>query len=285
MMRVPARVFYIENQKKDAALDLLFRDYGRFCYEGKQSDSYQQNLAQLNRLGTNAEKANYSRTYAMAIREGLLKGRRVLDFGAGKCAFAEKLAKKGFDITPLEFFRKAENGSVDSGWANAQIDLIADAVKTKGLYDVVICDSVLNSVISQGAEADVINCCAVFLRENGRLVISGRLSGSHKTSGKNCTVYQPDDKGFTMNMRRGEWYAQHFHKKEDVKPLLEKHGLVVEKTEFENGRLWRAVCRKGVINLENCLESVCREFNLKYNKTRSYNKGGVMKEALLCAYS
>lgn len=286
MMRIPARVFYIGNDKKDDALRLLFKDYGQFCYDGKQKDSYQQNQAQMNRLSVNADgkRANYSQTYAMALKLGLLKDKRVLDFGAGKCAFAEKLAKKGYDITPIEFFRKSDSGAIDADWANAQIDLISDTVKNKGLYDVVICDSVLNSVISEGAESDVINCCAVFLKKNGQLVISGRIISESKTNGNHRTTYQLDDKGFTMNMRGGEWYAQHFHKKEGVKPLLEKHGLVVEKIEFDIN-VWRAACAKGEINLGKCLTSIENEFNLKYNKTQAYNKGGIVREALLCAYN
>jgi ParB family chromosome partitioning protein len=283
MTHIPARVFYIENDKKDRARCLLFKDYGQFCYDGKRNDSYQQNLAQMNRL-VGARRANYSQTYAMALRGGLLKDKRTLDFGAGKCAFAEKLANKGYDITPIEFFRISPGGGIAADWANAQIDLIACTIKNKGLYDVVICDSVLNSVISEEAETDVINCCAVFLKENGRLFISGRLLTNYKRDGWHKTIYQLDDKWFTMNMRHGEWYAQHFHKKETVKPLLEKHGLVVLEIEFDTNA-WRAVCGKGKINLENCLRSIDNEFNIKYNKTQSYKKGDIMREALLRAYS
>jgi ParB family chromosome partitioning protein len=189
MMHIPARVFYIEDDKKNDALRFLYKDYGQFCYDGKATNSYQQNMAQMKRLGSN-KKANYSQTYALAIREGLLSGKRTLDFGAGRCAFAEKLKTKGFDITPLEFFRVKPGGRIDSDWTNNQIDMIVNDIKQKGLYDVVICDSVLNSVVSQEVETDVINTCAAFLNTDGILVISGRCSTNYRVSLKTRLVFR-----------------------------------------------------------------------------------------------
>jgi hypothetical protein len=86
-----------------------------------------------------------------------------------------------------------------------------------------------------------------------------------------------------MNMRKGEWYAQHFHRQDEIKPLLERHGLIVIKLDAE-AAVWRAVCKKGKINTESCLKSIEREFNMKYNKNQSYEKGQIVREALSCVY-
>jgi ParB family chromosome partitioning protein len=59
-------------------------------------------------------------------------------------------------------------------WVKSQARLIAGRIKTDGLFDIVICDSVLNSVISAEAKSDVIYCCAAFLKPGGTLFISGR---------------------------------------------------------------------------------------------------------------
>jgi ParB family chromosome partitioning protein len=282
-MKIPARVYYIETEKRDAALDYLYRDYGQFDYAGKNSESWQQNMAQMNRLNGGGIRAFYSQTYKWALEKHALEGRRVLDFGAGKCAFAEKLAEKGFDIIPVEFFRM-KDGKVMYDWCNAQIDRVISAVKTKGLFDVVICDSVLNSVVNKDVEADVINCCAAFLKEGGKLFISGRIYYPVKSDGKCRTVYQLDGDGFTFNMRRGSWYGQRFHKPDEIGPLLESRGLKALEIKADD-RTWKALCAKGAINTGECMESVEREFNMVYNKHNGrYQKGTEVREALSCVY-
>ena len=237
----------------------------------------------MNRLGKGCGRALYSRTYKWALEKEALKGKRILDFGAGKCAFAEKLSTHGFDIIPIEFFR-LENGKVMVDWCNTQIDKIISSIKTYGLFDIVICDSVLNSVVSKNIETDVLNCCSAFLKKSGKLFISGRIYTMIESNGKVKTIYQLDKDGSTMNMRRGHWYGQHFHKKELIKPLLEKHGLIVDELKFDSFT-WKALCSKGKINLEECLKSMENEFNLVYNdKGEHYKKGNAIKEALLCVY-
>jgi ParB family chromosome partitioning protein len=282
-MHIPARVYYIKDEKKQTALKFLYRDYGQFDYTGKNQNSFQQHLAQMNRLSKGKARVFYSQIYKWALEKRALNGKRALDFGAGKCAFAEKLSQKGFNITPIEFFR-LDNGKIMTEWCNLQADKIAADIKQEGLYDVVICDSVLNSVVSKDIETDVINTCAVFLNNKGKLFISGRIFYDSLSQGDNKTIYELDKNGFTMNMRQGHWYGQHFHAKEDIKPLLERHGLLVDELIMTHAT-WKALCRKGKIDLEKCLQSVYNEFNLVYNDNGdSYQKGNAMKEALLCVY-
>jgi ParB-like chromosome segregation protein Spo0J len=96
MMHIPARVYYIADEKRGCALGYLFKDYGRFDYSGKRENSYQQSLAQMNRLakgGGNGGKsgAAYSRLYKYILEQNALEGKSALDFGAGKCAFPERV--------------------------------------------------------------------------------------------------------------------------------------------------------------------------------------------------
>jgi ParB family chromosome partitioning protein len=282
-MKIPARVFYIAVEKKEIALNYLYKDYGQFDYTGKNTDSFQQNMAQMNRLGKAGIRASYSQTYKWALEKRALEGKRILDFGAGKCAFAEKLSKKGFNIIPIEFFRM-KDGEVMYEWCNTQIDKIISDIKANGLFDVVICDSVLNSVVNKEIEADVINCCTVFLNEGGKLFISGRIYSQPRSNGNHRTVYELDNNGFTFNRRNGSWYGQHFHKPDEIKPLLESYGLKINELKTDMGT-WKALCLKDKINIKECLKSIEREFNMVYNKHNDhYQKSEAVKEALLCAY-
>ena len=81
---------------------------------------------------------------------------RFLDFGAGKCAYAKK-----YGGIPLEFYPNNGYGiNVDSG--NKMIDGVIFEIVKHGVFDFVVCDSVLNSVDSLQAERAVLDCCNIF---------------------------------------------------------------------------------------------------------------------------
>jgi ParB family chromosome partitioning protein len=286
MLHIPARVFYINSALKQAALKMLFIKYGEFNYEGKDDFSFQQRKAQMVRLGKNANKTNnVSQLYMMLFDHEDLAGKSILDFGAGRCAYAEKLAAKGIDILPIEFFRLGKNGKIDYEWTLTQIEKLAQKIRSGALFDIVICDSVLNSVVNAQAERDVLRCAASLLAKDGTAYVSGRCveRAKQKYSTRN-TIYEMDKNNFTMNMRAGEWYAQHFHTKDDIKRIMGDNYFDILTLEYDNNT-WRTRLKKsGLYSFGSCEESIKREFDLRYNKRDSYNKGAYILEALKCAY-
>ena len=88
---------------------------------------------------------------------------------------------------------------------NKQIDRLIEYLKNNKDFDVVVCDSVLNSVDSVEAEKSVITCLNLFT--NNRLFISGRtLEGVRMGKNKNGNALKNrltflDENNFTSTYR------------------------------------------------------------------------------------
>lgn len=92
-----------------------------------------------------------------------------------------------------------------------------------GLYDVVVCDSVLNSVNSLEDEKNVLLSCAALCKKDGMIFYSGiplrfavRVSDRSKSKDYRSKAIFLDAHNFTANYRFGEWYYQHYHSTADV---------------------------------------------------------------------
>jgi ParB family chromosome partitioning protein len=103
---------------------------------------------------------------------------------------------------------------------------IENHLKTKGQYDVVICDSVLNSVNSKDDEKAVLICLSALCKQGGTIFYSGiPLQFKEKTADrKNSSDHRGtglfvDKNGFTGTFRYGEWYFQKYHTLEDIQLL------------------------------------------------------------------
>jgi ParB family chromosome partitioning protein len=290
IMRIPARIFYIPDEKEARAKQLLYAKYGEFAYTEKHNQySFIQRRAQPVRFAKEATKImKYSILYLYMLDKrdvAFLRKKRMLDFGAGRCEMATRLKSScGVDITPLEFFHEREGTrEIDADFTQETIDYMLKDIKENGLYDIVICDSVINSVVSLQAESDVFNSLRLFCKDDGELFISGRclddfLHSAQKA--KAATLYQTDVNGFTANMRDGEWFFQKGHSETEIKEKLERHNFEIIEYQYGTFKKWQACC-KPVLSITSeerftMLESVRREFDLKYNREDSYSRGAEM---------
>ena len=149
------------------------KNYGYFSYDHIDRADFVQGRAQM----TN-KTFEHSQIYRMAlpfIQAANSRSVHIFDFGCGK----------GFSITHmrqvlgyrhsvgLEFFNHNRVGiSIEKG--NEMIDGVIRHVQTYGLFDYVICDSVLNSVNSQKAEDSVLACLLLFCKPGGSIFFCGR---------------------------------------------------------------------------------------------------------------
>ena len=94
----------------------------------------------------------------------------ILDFGCGKGAYINMLSKK-YDAIGVEFYNNNGKDIIVSK-GNNMIDKLIAYLNTNKTFDIVVCDSVLNSVDSVKAEKSVMACLNLFTKDIA--FISGR---------------------------------------------------------------------------------------------------------------
>lgn len=221
-------VYIVDNSQSKNIINTFKKDYGVFNYEHLDKTTYVQTWAQMKRLkGVGQLKSNL---YEFKIIPFLKKNKelRCLDFGSGEGAYAKKLRKQGYNVFDIEFYRKLNGKNIiDKSKVLNDFDLLKKDVLLNGLFDVVICDSVLNSVDSLKAEKSVLITLNALCKINGDIFWSGRPPDKRgnlkKTKGGSFTLYFTDENLFTANYKNGFWFYQKFHNHKMIKELNEKY--------------------------------------------------------------
>ena len=226
-MGIPARVYRISNDKTKIAAEFLNKKYGKFSYEHLTKTTFIQTFAQKFRLRHDEEEEkpfNASPTYEKSLMPNYKQGERILDFGCGQADYVRKLSKIGYDIHGVELFYRSSN-FIDATTVYKMIDNLCEQLETKGLFDIVICDYVLNSVDSMTAENDVLTFVNAMCRLGGKIYFSGRAR--EKIDLQDRTTYAGeakshryieflDDNGFSALFRKGHWFYQKFHRQHEA---------------------------------------------------------------------
>jgi len=207
------------------------KEYGQFEYSHIEKKTYIQSLAQKFRLRTNSKgeesKFSHSTLYEKIVIPNITKDMTILDFGAGQRDYAKMLDEKGYKVHTIEFFLRKPG--IDTIWIDEirrDFIRIKKHLETKGQYDAIVCDSVLNSINSIEDEKAILICLSALCKPNGLIFYSG-IPKEFKigvTDRKNSADYRGcslfiDKNGFTGNYRYGEWYFQKYHTKEDIQKL------------------------------------------------------------------
>jgi ParB family chromosome partitioning protein len=242
---------------------------------------------------TGRDRTIQSRCYENAVLPQIKKSDRILDFGAGQMDYVKKLRREGYDIHGVEFYlRTPKSNQLDISRVHKHIDQLCDSLKSHGLYDVVICDSVINSVTSVEAERAVLTTVNALCRKGGLIVFSGRARGivdrltqKRKVStGKTRDVWFLDRDGITAMYQRGVWLYQKFHNLAQVKELgaryIGPHFEVVDhdrpggaKTEIRSSSF--AVHGRKLVEFspEEVHAALKFEFNLPLPEGKRYGRG------------
>ena len=293
LLRIPVNAYVADAGKEDAIRTYFGKDYGEYCYDTIERHTYVQGLAQMHRTieSKHGERINRSRLYAflylpyLAKHDG--KDRKILDFGCGKAVYIDELRRKGYRYAQgLEFFNHNTVGIL-VGKGHAMIDALIKALSERGLFDDVICDSVLNSVDSMEAEVAVLRCLSTFWNGKGGLFVSGRNIDfvlDKQNTAKSCDKCQYikfiDDDGFTAQYRQGNWFFQHFHTRETLDKSLAAAGLRVAEWDSE-GSAWRCRCeRTRELTPDEKRKAVEFEFNLPLPNGKRYGRHSDVLSAL-----
>ncbi|NTU68940.1 MAG: ParB N-terminal domain-containing protein [Chlorobiaceae bacterium] len=273
-------VYRSSSAKEDERIVRYFSDeYGVFNYEMLEKKTYIQSLAQMHRLKGVKKRKIESTLYRLLVIPELQKGVRVLDFGAGRMGYVEMLRAKGYDIRGIEFYLlKSGGASIDTKAVNALIDDVLDDVSKNGLYDVVVCDSVLNSVDSMAAHNAVIDTVRAFCRIGGTVYFSGRsyeftssvMRNGIKSDLRN-NVYFCDENLFTANLRLGNWFYQKFHTREMVENICREFSLTFEVNGFPRSSWQAKAVNEKPLDRERFVDAITFEFSLPLPKG-TYNR-------------
>ena len=252
--------------------DFLNQDYGEFYYGNFEKDTYVQGLAQMNRLPKKGKK-RHSRLYEEMVIPFIEQtgNHDFVDFGAGKAEYCNL-----YNGYPVEFFQH-KGDKIQVGKGNKMIDQLIDHLKTKGLFDFAVCDSVINSTDSMKAELSVLACLHTLT--NGPVFISGRTKksvisnlNSSKSTDKRNYDYFMDRDGFTASFRKGHWYYQHFHDKDSFIDEINRVGFELVKWA-ENSTSFQAQLRKSdELSKQQIADAINYEFNLPLPNGNTYNR-------------
>lgn len=282
--------YICDDSKYDKLVYYLGEEYGKYSYDGIKRDTYVQGLAQLNRsIGDrkDGKKSKKSRLYENMVLPYLADksaDTTILDFGCGKGAYINMLKKK-FNAYGIEFYNNNSKG-INISKGNRQIDALIKYLEHRKTFDVVVCDSVLNSVDSVEAEKSVMTCLNLFTQE--KMFISGRHLESVKYSQSQSTdasvgvnrLYYLDADNFSANYREGKWFFQHFHTKDQIRKLMKEHGFEIVKLVYFSTSF--AVECKKVRNLseEEYRKAIDFEFNLPLPNGKRYGRNEEVKNVL-----
>lgn len=234
-------VYVCEDAKLKKVIKYFSRDYGKFNYDKLKKETYIQGLAQMKRLRDGRKgKANSNRStlYEMLVIPYLAKvgkGVRILDFGAGQMDYAKKLKSQGYNIQAVEPYHfKRGSTIIDFKGNTARYLSVCRTLKECGQYDIVICDSVLNSVDSKEAEIAVIRTCKALTKVGGVIFMSGRRKEAQDSRESLSNTFEEnvgsyvnfyDENGFTALYRNGQWFYQKFHDEKMRSEVLEMLGV------------------------------------------------------------
>lgn len=228
---LPIHVNVIPADLEKTARCYLGASYGVYSYDHLPRTTWAQALAQMNRLNGGGKREIRSRTYEHAVLPNVTKKERILDFGAGKLAYVRRLASAGYQIRGLEFYLQRQ-GKIAHSEANRHIDRVLQDLREHGPYDVVVCDSVLNSVDSVEAEEAVMLTLSALCRKGGKVIFSGRSLDSELERLKHRTCIEKthtrrqvnflDGNRISAIFSHGVWRYQKFHAMEHIRGLAER---------------------------------------------------------------
>jgi ParB family transcriptional regulator, chromosome partitioning protein len=292
-LRKPLRVAVVPQDKGVSVLRFLGHQYGEFSYSHLPEQMWAQTFAQMKRLRATSEDKRqiHSRCYESVVIPRLKPGMRILDFGAGQMDYVKKLKAEGHRIMGLEFYlRKPGSDDLNISLVQRHITQLCKELRDNGPFDMVVCDSVLNSVTSVEAENAVLTTVNALCNLGGTMVFSGRsrsfsdrLTKKRRTStGKTRDVWFLDKDGITAMYQRGIWLYQKFHSLEQVKELCRR--FIGPKFEIidHDGPLkdeirassFAFVGKKSIELPQETVESALKfEFNLPLPEGQRYGRG------------
>lgn len=269
-------VYKMQNSLIKEFCDYMNIEYGDYCYEALNIKPYGQTHCQLSRSHT----ANRSTLYRQLVLPNINKEQRIVDFGAGKCFYISQLKKQGYKAHWYEpFYKTSGTEKLNVSEVVNMINDLQKDIAENGQYDVVVLDSVINSITSNDYEDWVLTTCNALCRQDGTFYMATRsmkvLQGWRKLSkskSKQRYIEFLDKDNFSATFRKGVWTLQKFHSKETLTELLLRYFDYVSVDDRDASQL-KAVCKHPKkLDTERYKKALDIEFNLEYPNNYRHNK-------------
>ncbi|MBI4977521.1 MAG: ParB N-terminal domain-containing protein [Spirochaetes bacterium] len=277
-------VYKLENAKREKFLEYIFREYGVYNYDGLSDiKNYNQFLAQPPRPRDRGFTSLLYKKYVLPYIEekyGTDKSAfKCVDFGAGSARSPELMTKAGYR---MEWY---EPNHLVRGTQKINLKAIINAIKgielsirKDGLFDIVILDSVLNSVISMEFEHYVMLCCNALIKSDGVFFTASRSELSATGVEKREKAYTRhslsqgyfDKNNFAPAVFHGRWGMQKYNSPEMIDAVMKRY---FEKSETVSaGGVVNAVGRKPKqFPIEEYQQAIEAEFNFEYPNDYRHN--------------
>ena len=275
--RQPVLVFKVMNDLASELLNLMNRDYGEYHFKALNIKPFVQYHCQMNRVKSDEWESLRSTLYENYAIPNLDRSKRYVDFGAGKFVYVNYLRDKGYEVHGYEPYFKKNNHEIFIARVIKDIDNLRRDIILNKLYEVVILDSVINSVTSLDYEKYVLTCCNALMKADGVLYLATRSleSVERRTRATKATVKSRiieflDKENFSATFRQGNWTLQHFHSVDSLQSLLKNYFHQVEVTPGSSQNY--AICSDPIALSEDMYrEALTEEFNIEYPKNFRHN--------------
>ncbi len=292
LVRMPMLAYVLTDDLADKMFPYLSRDYGQYNYDTLNVQNISQTKCQMHRLRDGESgKGNKSSCYELRIIPSIKPTERGIDFGEGYGDYRKLLQGRGYNIIGYEPFQRITGtGKIDLPTIRAAIKRVEESVKTHGLFDYVVLDSVINSVTSLEYEHFVLTACNSLLSNDGTFYMGTRkFEFAHQQSKKRCTRKQRniefiDEHGFSTIFRDGVWTKQRFHTEETLKETLDRYFDEVEIQKFADSAKLQihAICRRPKALAADVYRTALEtEFNLDYSGVKLNKHGGLVEAIML----
>ena len=274
-------VYKMKNEDVKKFLEYMEIDYGQYYYETLGIKAYNQVFCQMHRLETGGKSQKHSTTYENFVIPNINKSQRIVDFGAGECEYVNMLRKKGFKIYEYEpHYRKKGKNAIDIEAVVRFINVLNRDIKSRGLYDVVVLDSVLNSITSNEFEDYVLTACNALCNKDGVFYTGTRSLKSVERDLSYKSTREPmkrrveflDKDNFSATFRNGVWTLQKFNSVETLTELLHRYFYDVEVKELGASNIYGICKGPKKLSINQYSKALDIEFNMEYPNGFRHNK-------------
>jgi ParB family chromosome partitioning protein len=303
----PVWVYKVTRKQEKFIMDYFFREYGVYSYDHLNLPSYPQTYVQPQRVIGLGGMGNGMRSvlYDEILKvDSVSKDARIMDFGSGKKAVPNHLKNMGYSINTYEPFFKVvgtERNQVtyfDIDEITNDIHSINKEVKENGLFDIVMCEAVLNSTVSKKMEIYVMGTVNALCSADGVAYLSSRslkrLKQFASTNEKNRQsidnskrTFELDENGMYLSYRKGHYTAQKYHDEQTLKERLELFFYDVQQVWSKDTCATSIYfkCQKPRELGEDLLRQILNEeFNMEYPNGYRHNEHTELVETLVKAH-
>ena len=264
-------------------------DYGEYNFSKLGLKSYNQTFLQPTaRSETN--KCISSALWKNLVLTNITKKDSIFDFGAGKLRYVKVLREQGYNTFGYEpFYRIKGTNNLSINKTVKMIKLIEHQVKNHGLFDIGVCDSVINATINPEYEDAVLTACNALLKPEGRMFIATRNSEEFENIEDKEIVRNPqlnrlayrDKDNFTVRFNKGEFLVLNLHTEESFRKLLKKYFKEVVGVNKRINNIMVECYGPKKLSQEHYARCLEMEFNMEYPGGVHHNQHKGLVEELL----